>query len=92
MRICESFYSYIEQINNDKPVLTRGFGLKLSVLPILNKRKINFDKVIEVSDVVADSIIKNSIFEMIIFFFALFVAELHAHASVAPYLRKSGKF
>ena len=30
--------------------------MKLSVLPILNKRKINFDKVLEVSDVVADNI------------------------------------
>ena len=30
--------------------------MKLSALPILKKRKINFDKVIEVSDVVADSI------------------------------------
>ena len=64
--------------------------MKLSVLPILNNRKINFDKVIEVSDVVADSITKGSIFEMTIFFFALFEAELHARESVAPYLRKSG--
>ena len=41
--------------------------MKMSVLPILNMRKINFDKVIEVSDVVADSITQDSIFEMTIF-------------------------
>ena len=65
--------------------------MQLSVsLPILKKIKNNFDKVFEVSDVVANIITKGSLFEMTGFFFASFVAELHARASVAPYLRKSG--